>query len=160
MIRRPPRSTLFPYTSLFRSALYSRLPPSFVFTASGPAVGHNGVARLHWRAGPRDGPAAVTGTDVAWVENGRMKALYVDRKSTRLNSSHANISYGVFCLKKQESICRRRSRRLHQSGPPRRHHLRRRLNRRNHFGSCPPYCVHNSKCLNSTHANISYSVFC
>ena len=58
-------------------ALYSRLPPSFVFTAAGPAVGHNGVARLHWRAGPRDGPTAVTGTDVAWVENGRIKALYV-----------------------------------------------------------------------------------
>jgi len=58
-------------------ALHTRLPPSFVFTAAGPAVGHNGVARLHWRAGPRDGPAAVTGTDVAWVENGRIKALYV-----------------------------------------------------------------------------------
>jgi hypothetical protein len=58
-------------------ALYAQLPPNFVFTASGPAVGHHGLARLHWRAGPPDGPAAVTGTDVAWVENGRIKALYV-----------------------------------------------------------------------------------
>jgi SnoaL-like domain len=58
-------------------ALYTHLPSSFVFTASGPAVGHNGVARLHWRAGPPDGRVAVTGTDVAWVENGRIKTLYV-----------------------------------------------------------------------------------
>ena len=58
-------------------ALYARLPPSFVFTASGPAVGHNGVARLHWRAGPPNGSTAVTGTDVAFVEKGRIKFLYV-----------------------------------------------------------------------------------
>ena len=58
-------------------ALYARLPPDFVFTASGPAVGHNGVGRLHWRGGPPDGPAVVTGTDVAQVEKGRIQALYV-----------------------------------------------------------------------------------
>lgn len=58
-------------------ALYAHLPPDFAFTASGVAVGHNGVARLHWRAGPPEGPATVTGTDVAQVENGRIKALYV-----------------------------------------------------------------------------------
>lgn len=58
-------------------ALQASMPPDFVFTAAGPAVGHNGVARLHWRVGPPDGPAAVTGTDVAHVENGRIKALHV-----------------------------------------------------------------------------------
>jgi SnoaL-like protein len=58
-------------------ALQASLPSQFVFTAAGPGVGHYGVARLHWRAGPPDGPAAVTGTDVAHVENGRIKALYV-----------------------------------------------------------------------------------
>ncbi len=58
-------------------ALQASLPPGFVFAAAGPAVGHNGVARLHWRAGPPHGPAAVTGTDVAHVENGKIKALHV-----------------------------------------------------------------------------------
>ena len=53
------------------------LPPDFVFTAAGHAVGHNGAARLFWRAGPPDGPVAVTGTDVAHIENGRIKLLYV-----------------------------------------------------------------------------------
>src|SRR3712207_7096143 len=84
MIRRPPRSTLFPYTTLFRS----------------PRRG--GLARLHARPAQRLGrpgrrePAAgardlrdAAGHDVPQV----------DRKSTRLNSSHANISYAVFCLK-------------------------------------------------------------
>ncbi len=58
-------------------ALHARLPPTFVFTAAGVAVGHHGVARLNWRAGPKDGPAAVTGTDVARIENGRIKTLHV-----------------------------------------------------------------------------------
>ncbi len=58
-------------------ALQASLPPEFVFTAAGIAVGHNGLARLHWRVGPPNGPVAVTGTDVAQVENGRIKALYV-----------------------------------------------------------------------------------
>jgi hypothetical protein len=53
------------------------LPPDFVFTAIGHAVGHNGAARLFWRAGPPDGLVAVTGTDVAHIENGRIKLLYV-----------------------------------------------------------------------------------
>jgi hypothetical protein len=57
--------------------LLLRLPPDFVFSAAGHAVGHNGVARLFWRAGPPDGPVAVTGTDVAHIENGRIKLLYV-----------------------------------------------------------------------------------
>jgi hypothetical protein len=59
------------------AALQASMPPDFVFTASGVAVGHHGLARLPWRAGPSGGPAAVTGTDVAHVENGRIQALYV-----------------------------------------------------------------------------------
>jgi len=59
------------------SNLLLRLPPNFTFSAAGHAVGHNGVARLFWRAGPPDGPAAITGTDVAHIEDGRIKRLYV-----------------------------------------------------------------------------------
>src|SRR5437667_2548792 len=79
MIRRPPRSTLFPYTTLFRSlsAVGCRLP--------GPGVG-----RVSPPAGARP-PGAPHG--------GR------DRKSTRLNSSHITISYAVFCLKKKNHWC-------------------------------------------------------
>jgi SnoaL-like domain len=57
--------------------LLRRLPPDFVFTAVGHAVGHNGAARLFWRAGPSDGSVAITGTDVAQIENRRIKLLYV-----------------------------------------------------------------------------------
>src|SRR3712207_8422644 len=95
MIRRPPRSTLFPYTTLFRSQRVS-----FVGREDQPEVYH--PARLR----PREGvhlagargrradhrPAVVDGMRVAG-----------DRKSTRLNSSHANISYAVFCLKKKKN---------------------------------------------------------
>jgi SnoaL-like domain len=58
-------------------SLHRMLPADFVFTATGHAVGHNGVGRLFWRAGPPNGPAAVTGIDVAHIENGRIKFLYV-----------------------------------------------------------------------------------
>jgi hypothetical protein len=58
-------------------ALLSNLPPSFVFTAIGPAVGHHGMGRLRWRSGPPDGPAAVTGTDVARIEGGKIQTLHV-----------------------------------------------------------------------------------
>ena len=57
--------------------LLRSLPPDFVFSPMGHAVGHNGVGRLFWRAGPPDGPVAVTGIDVAHIENGRIKLLYV-----------------------------------------------------------------------------------
>src|SRR3712207_7057467 len=89
MIRRPPRSTLFPYTTLFRSRSASRRraqPP-----------GHHSAEALR-----RPGPAADrrvergVGSPDGFVER--------DRKSTRLNSSHANISYAVFCLKKKKNI--------------------------------------------------------
>src|SRR3712207_9014332 len=93
MIRRPPRSTLFPYTTLFRSAGPGRLPES-----AGPD-GQGRLALLH-PPGPRPvlhvaahGPAGV---------GAERQVLQADRKSTRLNSSHANISYAVFCLKKKK----------------------------------------------------------
>src|SRR3712207_8391276 len=100
MIRRPPRSTLFPYTTLFRSRRLERdrvvdgvLPERHV-----DAGGLKPVARV---APEVDGDDSVVG---AVREEGRhaRAARQVDRKSTRLNSSHANISYAVFCLKKQQ----------------------------------------------------------
>lgn len=59
------------------TALLSSLPPNFVFRAVGPAVGHHNIGRLKWRSGPPDGPVAVTGTDVAHFEKGRIHSLYV-----------------------------------------------------------------------------------
>jgi hypothetical protein len=58
-------------------ALLANLPANFVFTANGAAVGHHGMGRLRWRSGPPNGPAAVTGTDVAQIEGGRIKTLHV-----------------------------------------------------------------------------------
>jgi hypothetical protein len=58
-------------------ALLANLPPSFVFTSIGPAVGHHGMGRLRWRSGPPDGPADVTGTDVAQIEGGKIQTLHV-----------------------------------------------------------------------------------
>src|SRR3712207_8323633 len=94
MIRRPPRSTLFPYTTLFRSrgggrAKGLRSNQMFViFDLLGEYM------RKSMRA---------SGQDVEYGRDGR------DRKSTRLNSSHANISYAVFCLKKKKKIYRESS---------------------------------------------------
>lgn len=58
-------------------ALLTSLPPEFVFTAKGPGVGHHGLGRLRWRAGPPGGPAAVTGTDVVRFEADRIKTIHV-----------------------------------------------------------------------------------
>ena len=58
-------------------ALLKSLPSDFVFTALGPAVGHHGVGRLRWSAGPPEGPVAVTGMDVVRIENGRIQSLHV-----------------------------------------------------------------------------------
>src|SRR2546426_7851288 len=92
MIRRPPRSTLFPYTTLFRSAERSS-PPTAAGTARCPGRRRNGrpgADRRLLERGPR-------GRDPrGWPETG------ADRKSTRLNSSHLVISYAVFCLKKKK----------------------------------------------------------
>src|SRR3712207_6953698 len=90
MIRRPPRSTLFPYTTLFRS-----LGPFETWDAIG--VGKS-VERM--RADGWPVPPNVEGMLAAGAKS-FYKAESGDRKSTRLNSSHANISYAVFCLKKK-----------------------------------------------------------
>src|SRR5258705_6025626 len=82
MIRRPPRSTLFPYTTLFRSAVQAFSRPDSVYGK-----------RLSLALRVFDEGASF----VEFVEQG-------DRKSTRLNSSHLGISYAVFCLKKKKSI--------------------------------------------------------
>src|SRR5438034_2542508 len=89
MIRRPPRSTLFPYTTLFRSG------------AGRGIAGAGGVALAGGRA--HDGVRAHAGAGLAGV------ALRADRKSTRLNSSHTVISYAVFCLKKKKKTNKRNS---------------------------------------------------
>src|SRR3712207_8011198 len=96
MIRRPPRSTLFPYTTLFRSLeceqLHERRPD-----------GHHPFGHLP-RPRDQNGARLIQGEeslDLTGVERFR------DRKSTRLNSSHANISYAVFCLKKKTHALRR-----------------------------------------------------
>src|SRR3712207_7981187 len=90
MIRRPPRSTLFPYTTLFRSC---RSSPHPARGDGGAPFGSSAEARAG--AGRSGGGGRMTG---------RIEAR--DRKSTRLNSSHANISYAVFCLKKKKEIQR------------------------------------------------------
>src|SRR3712207_7526358 len=95
MIRRPPRSTLFPYTTLFRS-VGGRGP----VTGVDPALGRRTPPRpgvLRRAAGPPRGAVAQRGRGAL-----RRTTARRDRKSTRLNSSHANISYAVFCLKKKK----------------------------------------------------------
>jgi hypothetical protein len=59
------------------TALLASLPPSFVFRAVGPAIGHHGIGRLKWCSGPKDGPVAVTGMDIAHFENGLIHSLFV-----------------------------------------------------------------------------------
>src|SRR3712207_7882882 len=89
MIRRPPRSTLFPYTTLFRSAGRDH--------RRAPQGDAGGV--VHGRALPqRPGAGGAEGG------GGGCRGGSRDRKSTRLNSSHANISYAVFCLKKKKNL--------------------------------------------------------
>src|SRR3712207_8700563 len=92
MIRRPPRSTLFPYTTLFRSTQGEAAQVHQVVVVD-ETVGDVVLAhRRHGQAVGDGDPAQGQG-----LEDGR------DRKSTRLNSSHANISYAVFCLKKKKN---------------------------------------------------------
>src|SRR3712207_7122401 len=95
MIRRPPRSTLFPYTTLFRSDLARPLEHHHV---RGVRVGvEEAVAEDHRH--PRVGDDRREA--VSLLERVALEVEILDRKSTRLNSSHANISYAVFCLKKK-----------------------------------------------------------
>src|SRR3712207_7007004 len=92
MIRRPPRSTLFPYTTLFRSLFSSGDQESHVHPRA-LVLGMTGAfaPRLKWNKPQPDGTLKPVTQSFAGQ----------DRKSTRLNSSHANISYAVFCLKKK-----------------------------------------------------------
>src|SRR3712207_6975555 len=87
MIRRPPRSTLFPYTTLFRSDLLGR-----------SLVDHPSL--------PDDQHPVGQPEDLLHLAGDHHHGDSADRKSTRLNSSHANISYAVFCLKKKKKINR------------------------------------------------------
>src|SRR3712207_8660708 len=92
MIRRPPRSTLFPYTTLFRSH-------------SASAAGHHGAVAAEPSPRPVSAVPRRLRLITALAAAGLVAAMTVvalDRKSTRLNSSHANISYDVFCLKKKQ----------------------------------------------------------
>src|SRR3712207_7035073 len=101
MIRRPPRSTLFPYTTLFRSEITADFTPDaalMLATCGFVAGAVEGV--LHW-------------DDYGTRQIKAHGIPRLDRKSTRLNSSHANISYAVFCLKKNitnDYNCRDRNR--------------------------------------------------
>src|SRR3712207_7168842 len=102
MIRRPPRSTLFPYTTLFRSDAAGRITfyneAAVALAGRRPAVGKDQWC-VTWRLYRPDGtrlPHDQCPMAIMLKEN-----RPVDRKSTRLNSSHANISYAVFCLTKK-----------------------------------------------------------
>jgi hypothetical protein len=59
------------------TTLLAHIPPNFVFTAAGPAIGHHNIGRLRWSSGPPDGPVAVGGMDVAHFEKGRIHSIYV-----------------------------------------------------------------------------------
>src|SRR3712207_8076868 len=100
MIRRPPRSTLFPYTTLFRSAL--QVGDEVLLGFAGAE--RRGIPDEQRLAAVLHQPGRVAGQqprEPGGSEGGQRR----DRKSTRLNSSHANISYAVFCLKKKKSEC-------------------------------------------------------
>src|SRR2546429_5102991 len=90
MIRRPPRSTLFPYTTLFRSRQPGRGGQHARGRRAAAGAGRGLVAQAQRPQG---------------LEAAALHAVIVDRKSTRLNSSHGYISYAVFCLKKKKREC-------------------------------------------------------
>src|SRR2546430_9554554 len=98
MIRRPPRSTLFPYTTLFRSFQHLlNLPMSF--------FSRNSTGELMSRVGDVYVLQNIMGNSLVVVVKEPVTLIglvFVDRKSTRLNSSHSQISYAVFCLKKKK----------------------------------------------------------
>src|SRR3712207_7890636 len=101
MIRRPPRSTLFPYTTLFRSPAQDRLPLQLVVRGPDAQVAVVRADRLLQRVAGSRGEFRRRG-QVREGQGGAQQLEHRDRKSTRLNSSHANISYAVFCLKKKK----------------------------------------------------------
>src|SRR3712207_7283843 len=98
MIRRPPRSQLFPYTTLFRSILTAGLRCPACAEPSEIEITLDEVLAVAGDGDDDPFPVEVEG-----------ESLLLDRKSTRLNSSHANTSYAVFCLKKKTSLSRCRA---------------------------------------------------
>src|SRR3712207_7168152 len=98
MIRRPPRSTLFPYTTLFRSLVASR----HVRTPVGGDRAHRERIQKVGALRSRSRSLVVDRDEGSVAGGADPDPLRRDRKSTRLNSSHANISYAVFCLKKKK----------------------------------------------------------
>src|SRR3712207_7023235 len=100
MIRRPPRSTLFPYTTLFRSRRSRGDPRLRGPVPRGRAGGRGG------RPAHADGGVRPVSSEEPRGDRAGRAAPTRDRKSTRLNSSHANISYAVFCLKKKKTSIR------------------------------------------------------
>src|SRR5688572_31944317 len=98
MLRRPPRSTLFPYTTLFRSSAAGEAADAGVLARVGaPGVGQDSAGDAGCGGGPAERVARI---DAGACHGG---ILSQDRKSTRLNSSHSQISYAVFCLKKKKT---------------------------------------------------------
>src|SRR3712207_8584299 len=100
MNRRPPRSTLFPYTTLFRSAELSRLNTHYTGRPSPLYFAERLTEHLRAGAGEERGAKVYFKRDE--LNHTGSHKINKDRKSTRLNSSHANISYAVFCLKKKK----------------------------------------------------------
>src|SRR2546421_7248902 len=97
MIRRPPRSTLFPYTTLFRSDLVKICD----FVGSPTAKRDMFAEAMRYAVDDAAGTYGIVGLS-STCDAPEFRATYIDRKSTRLNSSHDQISYAVFCLKKKK----------------------------------------------------------
>src|SRR3989442_4640711 len=99
MIRRPPRSTLFPYTTLFRSKVQETASPAASFSQ---------------QESERSQPDVCLRREMLQLSQGTRLRSFGDRKSTRLNSSHVRISYAVFCLKKKHQRTYTSSRTAHR----------------------------------------------
>src|SRR5258708_14965424 len=98
MIRRPPRSTLFPYTTLFRSCML------VIHTPGVDPAGRKIAYRVLGLAGAVSITANAMSGHTVGLRAAHVWCVIVDRKSTRLNSSHQIISYAVFCLKKKNNL--------------------------------------------------------
>src|SRR3712207_6967850 len=114
MIRRPPRSTLFPYPTLFRSILAATGSISVAYSGQSSAGRSFSIAQTAFGIFT----ISASGRGPAAVQNVSSTGAVEDRKSTRLNSSHANISYAVFCLKKKPTRLRLRVAPAHHAPRP------------------------------------------